>query len=175
LSGSPKTLRCTSDRLPVEPVIWMNAVNVVLDEMRLINAGAAGWVAGAVSTKKIASGDGFVEFGSLETDKGKVCGLGHTDSDQSPADIDFAIKLDAAGQFQARESGATVGAGGSYNASDRFRVEIVAGVVRYLKNGTAFHVSTLAPRYPLRVDTSLNQTGATLDNVVMRQPPPAAN
>jgi hypothetical protein len=41
---------------------------------------------------------------------------------------------------------------------------------RYRKNGIVFRTSTVAPRYPLLVDTSLNQTGATLDNVVLSAP-----
>jgi RHS repeat-associated protein len=40
-------------------------------------------------------------------------------------------------------------------------------VVKYKKNGTVFYTSTVTPAYPLRVGTSLWQTGGTLTNVII--------
>ena len=40
-------------------------------------------------------------------------------------------------------------------------------MVKYRRNGTVFYTSTVAPVYPLLVDTSLYTNGSTLSNVVI--------
>jgi hypothetical protein len=52
-------------------------------------------------------------------------------------------------------------------AGDIFRVEIVGGVVKYKQNGVVIYTSTVAPTYPLRVDTSLYTPNSTINNVVL--------
>ena len=47
------------------------------------------------------------------------------------------------------------------------RVAVEGGVVKYRKNGTLVYTSTVAPTYPLLVDTALYTSGATLTNVVL--------
>src|SRR5947207_16015114 len=42
-----------------------------------------------------------------------------------------------------------------------------SGVVKYYRNGTLLYTSTIAPTYPLQVDTSLNTVGAGVYNVVI--------
>ena len=55
---------------------------------------------------------------------------------------------------------------------DVFRIQAKTNkVVKYYKNGTLFYTSTLAASFPLRVDTSLNSLGATLDKVVFSKTP----
>jgi YD repeat-containing protein len=56
---------------------------------------------------------------------------------------------------------------GSYAPGDRFRVAVEGGVVKYKRNGAVFYTSTIAPTYPLLVDTSFYTNGATLTNVVI--------
>jgi RHS repeat-associated protein len=55
----------------------------------------------------------------------------------------------------------------AYSTGDIFRVAVEGGAVKYKKNGTVFYTSTLAPTYPLLVDTSLFSNGVTLSNVVI--------
>jgi hypothetical protein len=50
-----------------------------------------------------------------------------------------------------------------------FRVEVFGGQVRYLKNGVVFHSSTRTPTYPLLLDTSLRDVGATIVNAEIRE------
>ena len=67
-----------------------------------------GWNAGAVSTKGIASGDGYVEFTAPGTGRVLMAGLGHGDTDLSYQDIDYAMYL-YNGDVYVYESGAYTG------------------------------------------------------------------
>lgn len=147
--------------------VWQNAVNVAVAGHDLVNTGTSGWVAGAASLATILS-DGAVEFSTLESTKGKAAGLSSGDSGQSYTDIDFCILLTATGGVKIYEGGVLRGTFGTYVPGDVFRVETVAGVVRYRKNGVYLYTSLVAPSFPLLADTSLNQTGATLEDVALR-------
>src|SRR5438034_765835 len=47
------------------------------------------------------------------------------------------------------------------------RIAVVAGTVRYYKNGRLLYISGLAPAYPLTVGTALISRGATVTNVII--------
>jgi RHS repeat-associated protein len=47
------------------------------------------------------------------------------------------------------------------------KVAVEGGVVKYYRNSTLVYTSTVAPAYPLKVDTSLNTVGASVYNVVI--------
>ena len=78
--------------------------------------------------------------------------------------IDFAVRLNGNGRADVMENGAYVGGDTEYRAGDVFRVEVVAGRVRYLKNGQVMHVSQKWPTYPLVFDVALGSLGATIAN-----------
>jgi hypothetical protein len=61
---------------------------------------------------------------------------------------------------------------GSYFQGDLLRVGLEAGIVRYLRNGSALYTSTAAPVFPLVVGTWPYTTGATLTAVVVSGSPP---
>jgi len=46
-------------------------------------------------------------------------------------------------------------------------VGVENGVVKYYRNGSLLYTSTVAPTYPLQVDTSLNTVNAGVYNVVI--------
>jgi RHS repeat-associated protein len=84
--------------------------------------------------------------------------------------IEFAVMLRPDGYAYPVESGNYAGGGlsfVSYAAGDIFQVAVAGGVVKYKKNGTVFYTSTVTPSYPLRVGTSLWETGGTLTNVII--------
>jgi len=113
-----------------------------------------------------------------------------SDGDPSLADIGFAISLNVDGRFYVIESGSLVtgpdinGSFGTFAAGDRFRVTltdhsdgtadvIYSRLVGPCTPGTPCpdvpfftHVSGPA-RYPLRVDASFREQGATLQNVTL--------
>jgi hypothetical protein len=65
------------------------------------------------------------------------------------------------------ENGTWVGGAqvSTYVVGDVFRVAVESGVVKYYKNGTLLYTSSVAPSYPLIVDTSLNSPTVTVTNV----------
>lgn len=140
---------------------------VTLAEQTLTKTAATGWNAGAASARRIVSGDGFVEFTSLETNKRRAGGLSNGDTNQTAADIDFAIVLNSEGTVEVQEGGVSRGQFGYYAAGDRFRVELQDGVVTYQRNGQLLYTSAVSPVMPLIADTALYDSGATLSDVVV--------
>jgi hypothetical protein len=153
---------------PREAVVWTNAVGVSVSGNNLTKTAASGsWNAGAVSTRAIASGDGYVECVASETTTSRMVGLSNGDSNQSYTDIDFAIHLAADDTVRVSEGGTNKYIGGAYSAGDVFRVSVESGVAKYYKNGTVFYASTVTPTYPLLVDTALADQGSTIHGVVI--------
>jgi hypothetical protein len=150
----------------LSPVTWTNVVNVLATGNNLEKNTIAGWTSGAVSVETITS-SGYVEFTSAENTCYKAAGLSNGDTTQHYNDIDYAVYLMSNGNIRVYESGALRGNFGPYAAGDVFRVEVSAGTVRYSRNGTVFYTSLVAPTFPLAVDTSLYNNGATIENVVL--------
>ena len=123
--------------------------------------------AGAVSSQTIAAGDGYMEFTPGDTGTYRMCGLGHTDSSAYFADIEYAFFMGGSGDLYIYESGTDRGYNGVYAASDRLKVAVEGGVVKYYRNGALVYTSTVTPQYPLQVDTSLNTVNSYLGNVVI--------
>jgi hypothetical protein len=167
--------------LPMENVTWTNIANVNAAGNNLTKSGSSSaWDAGAASIRGIAAGDGYVEFTVGETNNHKMCGLSFGDSGQGYEDIDFAIYPNYTGNFYIfaiypnytgnfyiYEGGVNRGSFGTYLAGDRLRVAVEGGAVKYRKNGVLLYTSTVAPVYPLRVDTTLWSPGATITSVML--------
>ena len=150
------------------PAMWTALVNVSAAGGNLTKyAGGTAWNAGATSIGAIASGHGHVEFGTADTGTGKMLGLSNGNTDANYPDIDFAIYLKSTGAVEIYEKGTFRAAFGTWTTADRFRVAVEGGIVRYLKNGAPFYTSPNVPTYPLSVDTSLYESGATLTNVTI--------
>src|SRR5439155_9409296 len=151
-----------------EAVLWTELVNVTAEGGSLRKtAGCEGCEdAGAVSSQTITSGDGFVEFTASETTTIRVAGLSHGNTDTTSADIDFGVQLWPGGAAEVRENG-LYRADTTYVSGDVFRVAVQSGVVRYSKNGVVFYTSTVAPTFPLLVDTSLWNLNATIGNAMI--------
>jgi cysteine-rich repeat protein len=146
-------------------VNWTHIVGVSQTGDDLVKvATTGGWESGAVTTRSIVN-DGAVEFTTAEADRAKAVGLSQGDGSQHYEDIDFAFLLTDAGTVQIYEQGVLRGNFGAYAAGDVFRVEVTGETVRYRRNGAQLFVSTVTPIFPLIVDTSLNQTGATVRDV----------
>ncbi len=150
-----------------QPVTWTNAVGVTVTGNSLTATGNGWNTAGAVSTQSIASGDGYVETTVSETSTYRMIGLSHGDTNQDYSDIDFALYPAAGGALYVYEDGVSRGYFSNYATGDTLRVAVEGGVVKYRKNGTLLYTSTVAPTYPLLVDTSLYSYGSTLNNVLI--------
>jgi hypothetical protein len=96
-----------------------HAVNVTLspDGQDLTKIGTKGWNAGAVSGDSII-GDGYVEFSTDESNRGKAAGLSNGDSTQSYQDIDFMFMMGQTGALSIYENKINRGSFGTYAAGD---------------------------------------------------------
>jgi len=150
-------------------VSWTNVSSTITVTANSIQktSGTNAWDAGAVSTQTIASGNGYVDFVPGENVTWRMCGLGNGDSSTYYSDIEYAFFMDGGGGLSIYESGNYRGAFGAYAASDHLKVAVENGVVKYYRNATVLYTSTVAPQYPLLVDTSLNTVNAGVYNVVI--------
>ncbi|MDI1475176.1 C-type lectin domain-containing protein [Polyangium sp. y55x31] len=162
---------CVTDELGcVKPGFWDDVVYAMARENNLRRVGSA--VAGAVSRKSIPLGsNGYVEFSTGEISTKKAAGLGAGNTSASRSDIEYGIYLthDASGNplVRVQEGAFDKGSFGTYTANDMFRVEVLDGKVRYLRNGVPFYTSLAAPSADLRLDTSLEDVGATITNAAL--------
>jgi hypothetical protein len=147
-----------------EPVTWTDQTNVVVRGGRLEKSGGCDGCddAGAISRQIIQSGDGAVEFRIGEATTLWRAGLSRSAGGAHFGNIDFAVRFNGNGQADVMENGAYVGGDTGYRAGDVFRVEVVGGRVRYLKNGQLMHASQKSPTYPLVFDVALGSLGATV-------------
>ena len=147
-----------------EPVSWTNQANVAIRGDRLEKTGGCDGCddAGAISRQIIRSGDGAVEFRIGEDYTFWRAGLSRSNTAMRVGSIDFAVRLNGNGEADVMENGTYVGGDTEYRTGDVFRVEVVAGRVRYLKNGQVMHVSQKLPTYPLVFDVELGSLGATI-------------
>jgi hypothetical protein len=130
-----------------------------------------------VSTRAIATGDGYVEATVAEVDRSRMFGLSNGDTDQGYNDIDFGIDV-YNNQFYVVENGATRYGPVTVKANDVLRVALTSGVVQYSINGALRYTSAATPHYPLLCDTALYDAGATIRGAIisgsLSGPPPPA-
>jgi hypothetical protein len=159
----------SSGSLSAENVYWANVVGAQAtgNSLRKV-AGANTWDAGAVSARSIASGGGYVEFTPGNNSTWRAVGLGNGDGSRSYTDVEFAFYLAGSGSpLHIYESGVDRGAFGAYAATDRLRVAVDGGVVRYYRNGELLYQSAVQAAYPLLVDTALNTVNSQVENAVI--------
>jgi hypothetical protein len=149
-------------------VVWTSAVNCTVSGNSLQKTAGRDDTcdAGAISQQKIVSGDGYLEFTAGPIGKIRFCGLTHSASGTDFVAIDFGIKLTELGAAEIRENNSYQGET-TYTATDVFRIAIVAGVVKYSKNGVVFYTSGKAPAYPLIADATLLNLAGTVNNAVL--------
>ena len=148
------------------PVTWQNVVGVSVNGDTLTKtSNSYGWNAGASSVESLESGNGYVTFEATETNTYRIVGLSNVDSDQEYAQIDYAIYPATRGSVYVFESGNSRGVFGTYQTGDILKIAVESGVVKYYKNDELLYTSTVAPTYPLLVDTSFFTHAATITNV----------
>jgi len=149
-------------------VVWSSLVNVTSAGSSLTKiSGCDGCAdAGAVSKQQITAGDGYLEFTASETGSLRLIGFRSGNRGADRNEIQFAIILRPGGMAEVRELRMRR-TNTTYVRGDVFRIAVVAGTVRYFKNGRLIYFSGLAPGYPLTVGTSLLSRGATVTNVTI--------
>src|SRR5207249_9717735 len=118
-STNTPTLTPTPIPAICEPVVWMSGVYVAVSGNTIQkNLGAPStWDAGAISTRAISSGDGYV-FATVDaTNTYRMFGLSVGDSGVHYSDIDFAAYL-AGGTLMVYEGGSSKGSFGPIAVGD---------------------------------------------------------
>jgi hypothetical protein len=128
-----------------------------------------GWGnSGASSTKAISAGDGYAEFTVTDAYYSiSLLGLSHQDTNQDYPEMDYVIHPSGSGTLYIYENGTLRGSFGPYAPGDKLRVAVEGGVVKYRRNGVLLYTSTIAPTYPLLVDTAFYSPGAYVEGVVI--------
>ena len=121
--------------------------------------------AGATSMQEIQSDGGYVEFRVPEDWTYLVAGLASRTRGTRVDDIEFGIRLNGNGSADIVESGQYIGGDTDYQAGDTFRIEVVNGRVRYLRNGDVMATSRRRPTLPLALDIGFGSLGASVANV----------
>jgi hypothetical protein len=157
---------------PCGAATWANTVNVMATANSLQKtSGGAAWNAGAISSTQLIAGDGTAQIRADGTLGYRMVGLSNGDPDQSYATIKYGLELIDGGALYVWEAGVLRGQFGSYGAGDLLKVEVLGGVVKYsrMAGGSGpwmlLYTSTVAPAYPLLLDTAIYTPGAVLQNV----------
>ncbi|MCA1632975.1 MAG: fibronectin type III domain-containing protein [Acidobacteria bacterium] len=167
VSPKPPCWVTGSDAPPAENVIWSSVVGVqpTGNSLRKVSGTSSWYDAGAVSTRTIASGTGYVEFTPGNAVTWRMVGLGNGNSSQHFGDIEYALFLGGGSDLHIYEAGQYRGQFGAYAANDLLKVAVENGQVRYYRNDVLLYLSAVAPSYPLLVDTSLNTVNSEVNNV----------
>ena len=144
-------------------LFWENVVGAQATGNDLSKTGiATAWDAGATSIASIPAGDGYIEFAVADATTLKSAGLSNGNGGQSYTDIDFALYLSVDGGVAIYEAGIKIGNFRTYESGDRFRVQVLGGVVTYWRNDKLLYTSTGSPTYPLVLDSSLRTPGTAI-------------
>jgi hypothetical protein len=88
--------------------------------------------------------------------------------DQSYVNLRYALYLRTDAVLDVYELGVRKGSFGTYAVADLLKVEVTGGVVRYSRMAggsgpwTLLYTSTLAPAYPLLLDTAIMTVGGQI-------------
>jgi hypothetical protein len=147
-------------------VQWVSLINVGVSGTELVKTGGCGGCpdASAVSEQQIV-GNGTLEFVATDSRSLVFVGLGPGGIGTGPGDLHFAIRLQA-GTAEVRELGG-YRSEVAFNAGDAFRIAVEDGVVRYLKNGTAFHTSAAPANAPMRLHVVLFDANAAIGRLAL--------
>jgi hypothetical protein len=121
--------------------------------------------AGAVSEQQIASGNGYLEFTVTDRNLVRYVGLNNNNTGTSNAEIPFAFKL-VSGYAEVREHGQYLRDTPVVDG-DVLRISVENGTVKYARNGLVFYTSGVQAVYPLRADTALSNSGATVSKAII--------
>jgi hypothetical protein len=157
-SPSPSTAQAVS---------WTSLVNVTATATELRKTGGCSGCpdAGAVSSQTIASGDGELTFVVSDTQTLRVIGLSSGNTGTGPEEITFGLRVQS-GRVEVREKG-VYKSERAVAAGDVLKVTVRAGTITYSVKGSVFYTSTAPPVYPLLVDTSLFDLGATVTSATI--------
>ncbi len=147
----------TREHRPDGLVTFRNIIGLREGDGSLTHIAADGYEGGASSGAEVQPGRTQhvgVSFKPYQRGAELLLGLSNGDDDASLHDVDFGMQMRADGRLAVYEGGVHRGTFGHYGAHDELAVVVQFERARYLHNGKTFYTSTVAPRYPLHVDSS---------------------
>jgi RHS repeat-associated protein len=155
------------------PVVMANAQGVKVTGNTIERVSGTGWGnAGASSTAYCLSGFCAAYVTAESTTGSRMYGLSSADPNQNYTTINYGLYL-TGNNVNVYENGTYRGAFGTYGVNDTFSVQIESGVVKYyrLPAGSSswqlLYSSTVAPSFPLRMDSAIYDAGSKLTNLKM--------
>jgi hypothetical protein len=124
-----------------------------------------GWNADAVSVAPL-SGDGDYRFKLSTSNVGVVVGLNSTNADTGYTEIDFGI-YGYHGFYEVYENGVSKYGPFAYVGTDEFKIERVAGVVKYYLNGTLKYTSATVSGGVVFLDCSMYSGGDVINEAAI--------
>jgi hypothetical protein len=155
--------------LTTENVLWTDVAGATASGNSLTKNVADGWGnSGAVSTRFLSSGDGYLEFIANPNTGYWMCGLTSHHINHNYPDIDFGFYIPGGETIRIYEAGvqkyvSTVSVG----VNDHFKVSLEGGVVKYYRNGALMYTSSVPPSYPLQADATLWSSSSTVSNATL--------
>lgn len=158
-----KTNQVTMDVTWTDKVNVAVAGNVIKKSLNTNDWGSAG---GAASLEFLPAGqDGWVEFTTGPQDTYFMLGLSDVNPDAHYAHIDYAV-YNALNVAQVYENNVNkAGSAGALWVGTVFRIERVAGVIYYKRNGVTFYTSGVPSTTNLIVDFSIYNYNGPINNV----------
>ncbi len=166
-SATAQQIRISTNGLSAQVPSWTSLVFVTVPTTLIKHSGGTVWNGSVYSREQITDGTGWVEFVATEQNTHRMLGLSNGNTDSNWTDIDYAFYLVNNGTLQVRESGSAAIAVGSYVPGDVLRIEVSNGTITYYRNGALLRTAPTLATYPLNVDTSFYNLGATLDGVTL--------
>ncbi len=126
-----------------------------------------------LSTFESFTNNGYVSFKATYDYKDLTVGLSYSDTDYFASSIDYAINLGNDGTAQVYEkvgpnNVVPKGSAISYNAGDRFKIEVRDNTVYYMNNGEVFYVSTATTNgNPLYGDAAFTTENGMIENFII--------
>lgn len=155
----------SQDTIAAGTILWQAVSNAKASGRSLSkNSGCNGCPdAGAVSLQSVTHGNASFDFTADATGPMLSAGLTSQQSIATNNKPEFSVRLQQ-GIAEVREKG-VYRADVRFAAGDRFRIVVDGGQVKYLRNGSVFHTSTLDVQYPLFAGVTLLNTGAKVNNM----------
>ncbi|WP_420552089.1 DUF6443 domain-containing protein [Tenacibaculum aiptasiae] len=129
----------------------------------ITKTGVANWTEG-LATQGSFTGDGYVEFTTVDNSKYYIAGLSSTNTNAHYGTIDYAIYIRGS-YVDIYESSLNKGNKTTNAIGDVFRVERIRNEIHYKKNGETFYVSQTPSSGVLLGDISIYHTGTQIKDL----------
>lgn len=165
-----------------EPVVWINTVNVTATGNTIVKSSGNNTQddAGAISQQSINSQGGYIEFtigSDLQANEDVYIGLGTNSTNSTTlTEIRYGMYLRPNSIVELRENFTTYVGETNFQVGDVFRISVEGNEVKYYKNFNATNpdlsrlfTSSIAPVFPMILDTSFLAIGSKISNANINQ------